>query len=293
NRPWSAHRTSRRPGRRGAGPADAPPGSRSRQRHRRIPSRTERAFLRAWLTRAASPRGGAGILQAQTLQNGRFHRVAVIAAESGALALGMHGSRARRRPEDVMTHPEVTPEAAPSRVTAVAAFVLSCLTLAAGAGAAPPPDPDPTAVRPFQIRIPEDQLADLRRRIAATRWPDKETVADPSQGVPLDKLKELVEYWGSGYDWRKGETKSNALPQFITTIDGVDIHFIHVRSRHKNALALIVTHGWPGSVIEQLKIIGPLTDPAAHGGAAGGAFDVVIPSVPGYCFSAPPPGTCW
>src|SRR5215831_17948251 len=192
-----------------------------------------------------------------------------------------------------MTHPDETPEAAPSRVTAVAAILLVCLPLAANAGAVPPPDPDPTAVRPFQIRIPEDQLADLRRRIAATRWPDKETVADPSQGVQLARLQELVRYWGDGYDWRKAEAKLNALPQFITTIDGVDIHFIHVRSRHKNALPLIITHGWPGSVIEQLKIIGPLTDPTAHGGKAEDAFDVVIPSIPGYGFSARPTGAGW
>ena len=117
------------------------------------------------------------------------------------------------------------------------------------------------AIRPFRINVPEDDLRDLRRRIAATRWPDKETVADQSQGAQLAKLQELVRYWGSGYDWRKVEAKLNALPQFMTNIDGVDIHFIHVRSRHQNALPVIITHGWPGSVIEQLKIIGPLTDP--------------------------------
>ena len=145
---------------------------------------------------------------------------------------------------------------------------------------------DEDVIRPFKVKIPEKELVELRRRIAATRWPDKET--DPSQGVPLARLQELVRYWGSGYDWRKAEAKLNALPQFITNIDGVDIHFIHVRSRHKNALPLIVTHGWPGSVIEQLKIISPLTDPTAHGGRAEDAFDLVIPSLPGFGFSGRP-----
>ena len=149
------------------------------------------------------------------------------------------------------------------------------------------------AIRPFRINVPEDDLRDLRRRIAATRWPDKETVADQSQGAQLVKLQELVRYWGSGYDWRKVEATLNALPQFTTTIDGVDIHFIHARSRHQNALPVIVTHGWPGSVIEQLKIVGPLTDPTAHGGRTEDAFDVVIPSVPGYGFSGKPTGTGW
>ena len=149
------------------------------------------------------------------------------------------------------------------------------------------------AIRPFRVDVPEEQLIDLRRRIAATRWPDRETVSDRSQGVQLAKLQELVRYWGTEYDWRKAEAKLNALPQFMTTIDGVDIHFIHVRSRHPNALPVIITHGWPGSVIEQLKIIGPLTDPTAHGGRAEDAFDVVIPSMPGYGFSGKPTGTGW
>ena len=148
-------------------------------------------------------------------------------------------------------------------------------------------------IRPFRVRVPQEALTDLRRRIAATRWPDKETVADQSQGAQLAKLQELVRYWGSDYDWRKAEAKLNALPQYTTNIDGVDIHFIHVRSLHKNALPLIVTHGWPGSIIEQLKIIGPLTDPTAYGGSAEDAFDVVIPSLPGYGFSGKPTGTGW
>ncbi len=149
------------------------------------------------------------------------------------------------------------------------------------------------AVRPFRINFPEEQLVDLRRRIAATRWPDRETVNDQSQGVQLAKFQELVRYWGTNYDWRKAEAKLNALPQFMTTIDDVDIHFIHVRSHHPNALPIIITHGWPGSVIEQLKIIGPLTDPTAHGGRAEDAFDIVIPSLPGYGFSGKPTGTGW
>jgi pimeloyl-ACP methyl ester carboxylesterase len=149
-----------------------------------------------------------------------------------------------------------------------------------------------SAIRPFRINVPDDQLVDLRRRIVATRWPDRETVNDRSQGVQLAEFKEMVRYWGTDYDWRKAEARLNAFPQFITTIDDVDIHFIHVRSRHPNALP-IITHGWPGSVIEQLKIIGPLTDPTAHGGRAEDAFDVVIPSLPGYGFSGKPKGTGW
>jgi pimeloyl-ACP methyl ester carboxylesterase len=148
-------------------------------------------------------------------------------------------------------------------------------------------------IRPFSVHIPEADIADLRRRIVATRWPDKETVQDRSQGAQLADLQKLVRYWGTDYDWHRCEAKLNALPQFMTEIDGVDIHFIHVRSREKNALPLIVTHGWPGSVIEQLKIIGPLTDPAAHGGKAEDAFDVVVPSLPGYGFSGKPTGTGW
>src|SRR2546421_2576531 len=149
------------------------------------------------------------------------------------------------------------------------------------------------AIRPFQVNVPEKELVDLRQRIAATRWPDRETVADRSQGAQLAKMQTLVRYWGTDYDWRKAEAKLNALPQFVTKIDGVDIHFIHVRSRHKNALPLIITHGWPGSVIELIKVIGPLTDPTAHGGSAEDAFDVVIPSVPGYGFSGKPTDTGW
>jgi pimeloyl-ACP methyl ester carboxylesterase len=148
-------------------------------------------------------------------------------------------------------------------------------------------------VRPFRIDVPEEDLVDLRRRIAATQWPEKETVADESQGVPLATMQELARYWATDYDWRKCEEKLNALPQFMTEIDGLDIHFIHVRSEHEDALPLIVTHGWPGSIIEQLKILGPLTDPTTHGGSAEDAFDVVIPSMPGYGFSGKPTSTGW
>ena len=152
---------------------------------------------------------------------------------------------------------------------------------------------DTNAIRAFRIKVPQEALDDLRRRIAATQWPEKETVADQSQGMPLATMRELARYWATTYDWRKAEARLNALPQFITTIDGLDIHFIHVRSKNPNALPLIVTHGWPGSIIEQLKIIGPLTDPAAFGGKAEDAFDVVIPSMPGYGFSGKPTTTGW
>src|SRR5437667_9675815 len=141
------------------------------------------------------------------------------------------------------------------------------------------------AIRPFKVDIPDEALDDLRRRIAATRWPEKETVADQSQGVPLATMQALAQYWGTEYDFRRLEARLNALPQFITEIDGLDIHFIHIRSKHENALPLIVTHGWPGSIIEQLKIVDPLTNPTAHGGNASDAFHVVIPSMPGYGYS--------
>jgi len=148
-------------------------------------------------------------------------------------------------------------------------------------------------IRPFRIKIPEADLVDLRRRIAATRWPERETVTDRSQGVQLATIEKLARYWETDYDWRKVEARLNALPQFMTNIDGVDIHFIHVRSKLPNALPVIVTHGWPGSIIEQLKIVDPLTNPTAHGGSASDAFDVVIPSLPGHGFSGKPTATGW
>ena len=150
-----------------------------------------------------------------------------------------------------------------------------------------------TAIRPFQVGFPESELAELRRRISATRWPERETVSDDSQGVRLEMMQYLAEYWASDYDWRACEAKLNALPNFITEIDGLDIHFIHVRSQHEDALPLIVTHGWPGSIIEQLKIIEPLTNPTAHGASASDAFHLVIPSLPGHGFSAKPTATGW
>jgi pimeloyl-ACP methyl ester carboxylesterase len=174
-------------------------------------------------------------------------------------------------------------------VTASIAAAGAASILSTGLAAAAGDD----AIRPFRVNISEEQLVDLRRRLNATRWPDRETIADQSQGVPLAGVQELVRYWGADYDWRKFETRLNALPQFVTTIDGVDIHFIHVRSRHPNALPVIVSHGWPGSIVEQIKIIDPLANPAAHGGRAEDAFDVVIPSLPGYGFSARPTGTGW
>ena len=149
------------------------------------------------------------------------------------------------------------------------------------------------AVRPFRVNVPDADVVDLKRRLAATRWPDKETVGDQSQGVQLAKLQALARYWGTEYDWRKAEATLNAHPQFMTRIDGVDIHFIHVRSRHPKALPLIIVHGWPGSVFEQVKLIGPLTDPTAHGGLAEDACDVVIPSLPGFGFSARPTEAGW
>ena len=147
---------------------------------------------------------------------------------------------------------------------------------------------DKTDLRPFQVEFPEAELTELRRRINATRWPERETVADASQGVQLATIQKLARYWATEYNWRKCEARLNALPNFITEIDGLDIHFIHVRSKHENALPLIVTHGWPGSIIEQMKIIDPLTNPTAHGGSASDAFHVVIPSMPGYGFSGKP-----
>ncbi len=153
--------------------------------------------------------------------------------------------------------------------------------------------PDESAIRPFKINIPEEQILDLRKRLVATRFPDEETVTDESQGIRLAEMQALVRYWSDGYNWRKVETRLNALPEFVTTIDGVDIQFIHVRSREPNALPLILTHGWPGSPLEFLRVIGPLTDPVAYGGHAEDAFDVVIPAIPGYGFSGKPTDPGW
>lgn len=152
---------------------------------------------------------------------------------------------------------------------------------------------DGIAIRPFHVNFPESDLAELRRRVAAVRLPERETVTDSSQGVPLATTQKLAQYWATEYDWRKVEARLNAVPNFITEIDGLDIHFIHVRSKHENALPVLISHGWPGSIIEQLKLIEPLTNPTAHGGTAADAFDVVIPSMPGYGFSGKPTETGW
>ncbi|MBS1602568.1 MAG: epoxide hydrolase [Bacteroidetes bacterium] len=172
--------------------------------------------------------------------------------------------------------------------------VAGALALQSNAQTGGPVKPESTeAIRPFHIKVSDAQLADLRRRVLATQWPDRETVNDYTQGVRLATMKALAHYWATDYSWRKVEARLNALPQFITNIDSLDIHFIHVRSKHKNAMPIIITHGWPGSVIEQLKIIGPLTDPTAYGGKEEDAFDVVIPSLPGYGFSGKPTTTGW
>lgn len=176
---------------------------------------------------------------------------------------------------------------------AVASLALATAVAPAGAGDGHATASQGESIRPFHVNIPEEALADLRRRIEATRWPEKETVTDPSQGVQLATIQKLARYWATEYDWRKCEARLNALPNFITTIDGLDIHFIHIRSKHENALPLIVTHGWPGSVVEQLKIVDPLVNPTAHGATASDAFHVVIPSMPGYGFSGKPATTGW
>src|ERR1700728_5172276 len=150
-----------------------------------------------------------------------------------------------------------------------------------------------SGVLPFQVSFADEELADLRRRVSATRWPERETVSDDSQGVSLALMQDLARYWANDYDWSKCEARLNALPNFITEIDGLDIHFLHIRSQHEDALPLIVTHGWPGSILEQLKIIEPLTDPTAHGASAEDAFHLVIPSLPGYGLSAKPTTTGW
>src|SRR5215472_15951981 len=172
--------------------------------------------------------------------------------------------------------------------TAVASIALATATIPAIAGDSPASKADPTAIRPFRFHASDEALAALRRRVNETKWPERELVPDTSQGVQLATMKELARYWVTDYDWRKCEAKLSALPQFVTTIDGLDIHFIHIRSKHENALPIIVTHGWPGSIIEQLKIIDPLTNPTAHRASASDAFHLVIPSLPGYGFTEKP-----
>lgn len=170
------------------------------------------------------------------------------------------------------------------------AVVASAVAAAAGASSVVKAE---ASIRPFRISVPEAAVADLRRRIAATRWPDRETVTGRTQGLQLDTMRALVRHWGTGYDWRKAEARLNALPHFKTEIDGLDIHFIHVRSRNPDSLPIIMTHGWPGSVFEFLKTVGPLTDPASHGGDAGDAFDLILPSIPGFGFSGKPAAPGW
>jgi pimeloyl-ACP methyl ester carboxylesterase len=183
--------------------------------------------------------------------------------------------------------------AAKAAVASLALATAAIPVLAGSKGPGTAASEDRNAIRPFHVKVPKAQLTDLRRRINATVWPEPETVTDASQGVQFATMQKLARYWATEYDWRKIEAKLNALPNFITEIDGVDIHFIHVRSKHPNALPVIITHGWPGSVIEQIKVIGPLTDPTAYGGRAEDAFDVVIPSLPGYGFSGKPTTTGW
>jgi pimeloyl-ACP methyl ester carboxylesterase len=193
------------------------------------------------------------------------------------------------------------PSSVASRRTLIATSAVAlALTLPAGRNLALAAQPEAKrlaagdiTIRPFRIAVPEAALADLRQRIAATRWPARELVADQSQGVKLDRLQDLVHHWGTQYDWRKAEAKLNALPEFITHIDGIDIQFVHVKSRHAGAMPLLITHGWPGSIFELIKVIDPLTDPTAHGGRAEDAFDLVLPSMPGYGFSGKPADTGW
>src|SRR5256885_7636886 len=187
--------------------------------------------------------------------------------------------------ETTSTAPESAGSLVPPAIASLTATESEAAQFKAAADVKPV---EKAAIRPFRVDVSEEALTDLRRRIKATRWPEKETVADDSQGMPLAPLQELARYWATDYDWRKFEAKLNALPQFVTEIDGLDIHFIHVRSKHENALPVVITHGWPGSIIEQLKGVEPLTNPTAHGGSAADAFHVVIPSLPGYGFSGKP-----
>ena len=186
---------------------------------------------------------------------------------------------------------DITRAARPTRGLLATMFALALALPALQASAAPAQDD--AAIRPFKVHVPQAQLDDLKRRINQTRWPDRELVADGSQGVQLAQMQSLLGYWGKDYDWRRFEKELNALPQFVTTIDGVQIQFIHVRSREPHAMPLILTHGWPGSPLEFVKAIGPLTDPVAHGGKPEDAFDVVIPAIPGYGFSGVPRELGW
>jgi pimeloyl-ACP methyl ester carboxylesterase len=222
----------------------------------------------------------------QSLNRSRL-LASAIAVTIGVL-VPANGANAETVPAPAVAQSQTPPPAATAALGGAAVAEQSVV----GTAATAQPTGD-KAIRPFQFRASDEQLADLKRRIAATRWPEAETVSDGSQGVQLATMRKLADYWVTEYDWRKIEARLNALPNFITEVDGLDIHFIHVRSKHENALPIIITHGWPGSVTEQLKIIGPLTDPTAHGGSASDAFHVVIPSIPGYGFSGKPTAAGW
>jgi len=227
-----------------------------------------------------------------TSANTRSTRRKFLVTSALAGAIGVFLPAAAAHAETKPPEPSAAETLAPAPTTAAPSTTTTEASVI-GARAIAQPSVD-TSIRPFpKIHMPQEAIEELRRRIAATRWPEKETVSDQSQGVPLATMQSLARYWATDYDWRKAEAKLNAFPQFITNIDGLDIHFIHVRSRHKKALPLIITHGWPGSVLEQIKLIAPLTDPTAHGGSVEDAFDVIIPSMPGYGFSGKPTSTGW
>jgi pimeloyl-ACP methyl ester carboxylesterase len=209
-----------------------------------------------------------------------------------ATAVGTIGTFMPAAHADASAKPGASAQALTSAPVAGAASAAIVPAAVLGMAAAAASGGD-TSIRPFRYRASDEELTDLKRRVAATRWPERETVQDTTQGVRLATMQKLAQYWATEHDWRKAEARLNALPQFLTTIDGLDIHFIHVRSKHAGALPVIITHGWPGSVVEQLKIVEPLTDPTAHGGSAADAFDVVIPSLPGYGFSGKPDAAGW
>jgi pimeloyl-ACP methyl ester carboxylesterase len=226
-------------------------------------------------------------------RRGFLAAMAATSAAAGAFALSARGADAAARPASATGGPVGSTARAAGQRDGVAARAAHGSEANTRLGRMTSAQRTDTAIRPFVVNVPDADVDELRRRLTATRWPDMETVADQSQGVQLEKLQALVRYWGTDYDWGRGEATLNALPQFITEIDGLDIHFIHVRSRHPNALPLLMTHGWPGSVLELLKVVDPLTNPTAYGGRAEDAFDLVLPSLPGYGFSGKPTGAGW
>ena len=237
---------------------------------------------------------GTSRLEAPLARKRRFHDALAAATMAfGLVAVTAHGTPAGD-PGTASPSTSVLPiKLAKSGQPNGARFLQKEATLSQTASTTTQSEAATLAIRPFHFHAPDEALVDLRRRIAATKWPSGETVADDSQGVQLATMRELARYWHDHYDWRKFEARLNTLPQFTTNIDGLEIHFIHVRSKHPNALPLILTHGWPGSIIEELKIIDPLTNPTAHGGTASDAFDVVIPSLPGHGFSGKPTAGGW